>query len=261
MTALAGRRVLVTRPRMQDDPLVDELRRQGAEPVLLPTIDIQPLEDLGQLDIALEELGMDDWIVFTSSSGVAVFFDRLELRGARVPDGVRVAVVGSATGRALQARGLQPDFIPSTFVGAQLGWELPEVSGRRVLLARAAIAREDLAAILSGRGARVNDVPVYDTLPVAPDPTGLAALEAGEVDAATFTSASTVRNFAALLGTRAALLLADVVIACIGPVTSDEARSLGFPVQVEPCEHTIPALVSALEAYLAGAAATEGQRS
>ncbi len=261
MTALAGRRVLVTRPQMADDPLVRALRERGAEPVLLPTIDIQPMEDPGPLDAALAALDSYDWIVFTSGNGVAVFFDRLEQRGQRLAESVRLAVVGSATARALEARGARADFIPSAYVGARLGWELPDVSGRRVLLARAAIAREDLAAILSGRGALVDDVPVYDTLPTLPDPAGLAALEGRAVTAVTFTSASTARNFAALLGCRAAPLLAGVVVACIGPVTSDEARGLGFPVHVEPREHTIPALVDALEAHLAGGAATEGLTS
>ena len=258
MTALAGRRVLVTRPRVADDALVRMLRERGALPVILPMIDIQPVHDLSPLDSALSALESYAWIVFTSGNGVSVFFDRMERRRLAIPSSVQIAVVGSATAKALAARGARTDFVPSAFIGAQLAWELPDVSGRRVLLARAAIAREDLAAILTGRGAVVDDVPVYDTLPTTPDPAGLAALEAGEVDAVTFTSASTARNFTALFGSRATSLLAGMVVACIGPVTSEEVRGLGFPVHVEPREHTIPALVDALESHLARAGVTEG---
>jgi uroporphyrinogen-III synthase len=137
------------------------------------------------------------------------------------------------------------DFVPSEFLGARLGQELGEVHGQRVLFPRAAGAREALALELTRRGAAVEDVIVYETLPASPDPLGLAELEQG-VDAATFTSASTVDNFFRLLDGRAPQLLDGVVIACIGPVTADAARARGLTVQVQPAVHTVPGLVSAL---------------
>jgi uroporphyrinogen III methyltransferase/synthase len=242
---LAGRRVLVTRPGPQAGALVDALRAEGAVTILLPTIAIRPAGDLRPLDAAIARLADYAWLAFTSANGVDVFWDRLRALGTAVPAGVRIAAVGTATARALAERGATVDFVPDEFVGARLGATLPDVEGRRVLLARASLARVELADALAARGALVDDVAVYDTIPEAPDPEGLAAVERG-VDAATFTSASTVRNFATLLGLRARPLLDGVAVACIGPVTADEARSLGFTVHVEPEEHTIPALVRAL---------------
>jgi uroporphyrinogen III methyltransferase/synthase len=248
---LAERYVLVTRPRAQAGALVDALRAEGAVPILLPTIAIRPADDLRPVDAAIARLADYAWLAFTSANGVEAFWDRLRALGAAVPPGVRIAAVGTATARALAERGAAVDFIPDEFVGARLGATLPDIAGRRVLLARAALGREEMADALAARGALVDDVVVYDTIPAAPDPEGLAALERG-VDAATFTSASTVRNFAALLGLRARPLLDGVAVACIGPVTADEARSLGFTVHVEPEAHTIPGLVRALAEHYAG---------
>ena len=124
------------------------------------------------------------------------------------------------------------------------------MTGQRVLLPRAALAREALPVELAQRGAVVEDITVYQTLPVAPDPDGLAELERG-VDVATFTSASTVQNYFALLGERAGRLLDGALVACIGPVTADSARAHGLTVHVQPETHTIPGLVAALEDHLA----------
>lgn len=257
MSPLAGRRVLVTRPRDQAGDLIDALARRGALPILLPTIEIRPVADLAPLDRAIEELERFDWLAFTSANAVAVFYDRLAARRAALPPRIRVAAVGSGTARVLGVRGVAVNFVPSRFTGAQLGRELEPVSGRRVLVPRAARGREDLAAELRRRGARVDDVAVYDTLPAAPDPDGLRELSRG-VDVATFTSGSTVENYFALLGERAARLLDDALVACIGPVTSDVARSLGLRVDLQPEEHTIPGLVEALEHVVGAGALPEG---
>lgn len=217
----------------------------GAHPISFPTIDIRPAQDLAPLDHALSALDRYAWVAFTSANSVAVFFDRLARRAGSVPPGVRIAAVGPGTARALTSRGARVDFVPSEFLGERLGQELGEVDGQRVLFPRAAGAREALALELTRRGAAVEDVVVYETLPAAPDPHGLRELEQG-IDAATFTSASTVDNFFLLLDGRAARLLEGVVIACIGPVTADAARARGLTVHIQPAEHTVPGLVSAL---------------
>lgn len=260
MNGLSGRQVLVTRPRADDDPLVQALGAHGAIPVSFPTIAIRPVDDLRQVDAAIRRLGDYAWIVFTSANAVEVFLDRLARVGQNVPDGVAIAAVGTATAKVLEARGLAVDFIPSQYRGATLGVELPNVAGRRVLLPRAAIARDDLASILTDRGATVDDLPVYDTVPAEPDPEGLARLERGEIDAVTFTSASTVRNLFTLVGARAPHLLRDVVVACIGPVTAEEARAHGLAVDVLPGEYTVQGLADALDEHLARAAARSGSR-
>ncbi len=250
MTSLAGRRVLVTRPRAQGDLLATVLAERGARPILFPTIEIRPADDLAPLDRALAALKDYAWIAFTSANGVEVVFDRLAARGATIPAGVRIAAVGSGTARAAQARGARVDFVPSEFLGERLGQELGDVTGQRVLLPRAALAREALAIELARRGAVVEEITVYHTIPVAPDPNGLAELERG-VDVATFTSASTVRNYFVLLGERAGSLLDGALVACFGPVTADAAAALGLTVHVQPETHTIPGLVAALEEHLA----------
>ena len=249
MTGLSGRRVLITRPRAQADELAAALLARGAKPIHFPTIEIHPVEDLAPLGHALDQLSSYAWIVFTSANGVEVFFDQLAIRRLALPEPVRIAAVGPGTSRAVQARGAAVDFIPSEFLGERLGQELGDVAGRRVLLARARRAREALASELARRGALVDDLPIYDTLPTAPDRDGLGELERG-VDAVTFTSSSTAENFVALLGDRARRLLQGSLVACIGPVTADAARALGLPVHVQPAEHTIPGLVAALEEHL-----------
>lgn len=257
MTALSGRRVLVTRARDQAEVLTRALTERGATPILLPTIEIRPVRDLKPLDRILDTLEAPDWVVFTSVNAVAVCLDRLATRIGVLPPGVRVAAVGTGTARALAARGVGVDFVPSRFTGEQLGHELEPVAGRRVVIPRATRAREELVIELRGRGARVEAVPVYETLPATADARGVRELGRG-VDVATFTSASTVENYVALLGERGVRLLDDALIACIGPVTADAARSRGLPVHVQPDEHTIPGLVAALERAFAGSAVGGG---
>jgi uroporphyrinogen III methyltransferase/synthase len=157
-----------------------------------------------------------------------------------------VAAVGPATAAALGGHGIVPDFVPDEYVGEGLleGLCLRGVGpGTRILLPRALEAREVLPEGLRERGARVDVVPAYRTVPGAGDPTALEALKAGEVDAVTFTSSSTVKGFLDLVGETD---LSGVTIAAIGPVTAETARAAGLEVAVEPAEYTVPALVEAL---------------
>ena len=245
--SLAGRRVLVTRPRDQAAALAQALAARGARAVLFPTIEVQPVADLSLLDRALDHLTTYHWIAFPSPNAVEVVFDRLLARQRRLPQRLRVAAVGPGTAQAIEARGARVDFVPSQFIGEQLGRELTPVAGLRVLLPRAARGREAMAIALTRRGAHVEEVVVYDTLPASVDPQDLVELERG-VDVATFTSPSTVENFFALLGTRAIAVLGHASVACIGPVTASAARAMGLTVHLEPAEHSIPGLVAALDA-------------
>jgi uroporphyrinogen III methyltransferase / synthase len=247
VNGLPGLRVLVTRPRDQAEALAKALAARGARAILFPTIEVRPLEDLSGLDQAIDTLAAYDWITFPSPNAVDVVFDRLLARGARLPTRLRVAAVGPGTAQALGARGARVDFIPSQFLGEQLGRELTPVEGFRVLVPRAARGREELVIELTRRGAIVDEVVVYETLPAAVDPREMEELERG-VDVATFTSPSTVENFFALLGTRAVRVLGGAYVACIGPVTASAARARGLTVHLEPAEHSIPGLVAALEA-------------
>ena len=245
MTPLAGRRILITRPRAQAADLCARLAALGAEPIVFPTIEITPLEDTALLDRAIDQLSTYHWIIFTSVNGVAAFGDRLTAAGkdAQALNGIRVAAIGPATAKALADRGLQPRFIPDEYIAEAIVEGIGEMSGQHILLPRADIAREMLAIELERRGAVVDEITAYRTLPAAPDPTGLTELRRG-VDAITFTSSSTVRNFVALAGRDGHS--PHTVVACIGPITANTARELGFRVDVVATQYTTEGLVQAL---------------
>ena len=238
---LAGKRVVVTRPRAQAAALAEKLAGQGAVPIIFPMIEITPMDDCRPLDAALRQLDQYDWIIFTSVNGVTAVWDRLD---AAWPAALRIAAVGPATARALAARGANAAFMPDEYVAEALAAGLGDVAGQRVLLPHAELAREALADVLRGRGATVDELPVYRTLPAAPDPQGLAEQQRG-VDAITLTSASAARNFARLAPA------APAVVACIGPVTAAAAREAGLPVRVVAAEYTLDGLVAALGDYFA----------
>jgi uroporphyrinogen-III synthase len=247
MAGLAGKRVLVTRPRGQAAALCQRLSALGAVPVLLPTIDIEPPSDPAALQRAARRAGAYDWIVFTSVNGVAAFEAPLwGLNGSAVP---RIAAIGPATARALEARGAPADFVPQEFVAEALAEGLGEVRGLRVLMPRAEEARDVLARELRARGAVVHEVAAYRTRLAAPDESALAELRRG-VDVITFTSSSTVRGFMALLEGLGLRLDPPPLIACIGPVTTATARALGLRVDVTAQTYTGDGLVDAIKAYL-----------
>ena len=239
-------RVLVTRPRHQTEALAELLREAGAEPIVCPLIRVEPLPvDAVKLRRTLERKW--DWFLFTSANGVSGFGASLQQAGLdwRATAGGRLGVMGPGTAAELRARELRVDFAPSRAIAESLAAELPDVAaGTCVLLARAEEAREALPELLRARGAQVEILPVYRTVK---DENGAAAavsaLAAGDVDAVTFTSVSTVHQLVAAAGARA---LVGRLIASIGPITSEAARKHGLSVDVEAAEHTIPGLVSAL---------------
>lgn len=252
---LEGKTVVVTRARAQAGALARLLEDAGAEVLAFPTIEIADPESFEALDEAIRNLDVYGWLVITSANAVERFFTRLWRadKDARHLSGLRVAAVGPATARAIEARGVRADFVPEEHVGEGVldGLLARGVGeGVRVLLPRALDAREVLPEELRAHGARVDVVPAYRTVPGGGDPAVLARLRAGDVDAVTFTSSSTVKNFVRLVGD---LDLGSVIVACIGPVTAQTARELGLAVSVEPEEYTVPALVEALGAHVSRA--------
>jgi len=248
---LIGKHVVVTRAREQADTLVGLLEAAGAEPLVFPSIQTVDPPDVGPLDAAIKALDVYSWVVFTSMNAVERFFARMARadKDARHLYGVRVAAVGPATARALERHGVIADFVPATHVGEGVLEGLRERGageGTRVLFPRALEAREVLPEGLRKRGVRVDVVPAYQTVTGPGDPAVLERLRAGEADAVTFTSPSTVRGFLELTG---GLDLTDLVVAVIGPIAAKAARSAGLRVDVEPTEYTTPALVAALEEY------------
>lgn len=247
---LTGRRVVVTRAAHRAQGLIDRLRAVGAEPIAFPVIAIAPPEPGGALDQAIARLDSYDWIVFTSANGVEQFWARLsQIR--KPSNGVfsqsKLAAVGSATAKALDKRGARVRLVPVDYQAEGILDEIGEVTGQRVLVACADIARPTLSEGLRAMGAIVDRVVAYHTVMAHAGPAAIDALRAG-VDVITFTSSSTVRHFLTLTQ---GVNYGDPLIACIGPVTAATARELGLGVDVVATEHTTEGLLATLQARIA----------
>ena len=249
---LFGKRVLVTRTRTQASSLSDVLTQRGAQPIELPTIEIQPIDDYTELDAALKDALSYDWTVFSSANAVDVVFDRLGALqlDARVLHGVKIAAIGPATRRRLLNRGIIADFMPASFVAEAAISELGVlgINGVRVLLPQAQIARDVLRQGLTELGASVDTISVYRTVTPNDTDNRLKDILAEGIDIATFTSSSTVSNLVELLqGNTSALK--DATIACIGPITAERAVELGLSADIVAAEHTIAGLIEAVESH------------
>jgi len=239
---LFGKRIIVTRAREQASGLVERLHELGAGTVELPVIEIgDPADGGAALRAAAGRVGDYDWVAFTSANAVSRFFAALAEVGSdtRALGGRRVAAIGPGTAEALDAAGVRPDLVPERFVAESLLEEFPDGPGR-VLLPRAAVARDALPAGLAERGWAVDVVEAYRTAVGQPAPEALAG--AATAHAVTFTSSSTVTNYLAVAGD----IPVPPVVACIGPITADTARAAGLTVDVVAAEHTIEGLVTAL---------------
>lgn len=264
---LEGRTIVVTRAANQSKRFVELLQAAGARVLATPTISIEPPPAWGPLDAALDEADRFAWVVFTSVNGVAMVDRRLTARrlGWAVLARARVAAIGPATAEALAEHGLRVEVVPREYRAEGLVEALrPRLAaGDRVLLPRAAQTRDVLVTELTRLGALVREVPAYVTRrPGASGAALRAALAAGDVDAVTFTSSSTARNFAEMFteAERRAWLGA-VTVASIGPITAATAAEYGLPTRVMPSEYTIPALARAIEEYFARHPAAPGRRS
>ncbi len=236
---LAGRTVAVTRARAQASGLAARLRALGAEAVEAPAIRIVALEG------PAPEIDRYDLVCLTSPNGVQWLFERLAADGrdARSFAGVRIAAIGPGTAAALRAHGLIADIVPERFVAEGLVEALADVPVSRVLIARAAEARDVLPDALRERGAEVDVVALYETV-AEPLSDAQRAAVAG-ADYITFTSSSTVRFFFDAVGDGVS---PETRLVSIGPVTSDALRQAGRPPDVEARRHDIDGLVDALVA-------------
>ena len=250
---LFGKRIVVTRAKGQADELSARLRSLGADVVEIPTIEIRPATDYGPLDRAIHDLAAYDWLIFTSVNGVRFFVERLDRsksdwRALRA----RIATIGPATRKAVEALHLKVDLMGAEYVAEGLveAFHTHDLAGKRILLPRAAVARDLVPDALQGLGAAVDVMEAYRTETPAETPELIARM--GKPDCITFTSSSTVRNFIAAEG---AERLQGVRVVSIGPVTSETARSLGLEVTAQALEYTIDGLVEALVGlyYSAGA--------
>jgi uroporphyrinogen III methyltransferase / synthase len=259
---LRGKKILVTRPKHQASRFSALLRAHGAEPIEVPTIQIAPPSSWAALDRAIAALTSYDWLVFTSANGVRSFFTRFEQQRspADLPS-IKCCAIGPETAKQLQARGVRVDVMPTEYraeavVQALSGFPL---QGARVLLPRAAVARDVLPQALTARGAQVEVVEAYRTVLPSDvlEPTVRQLFAQRQIDVVTFTSSSTVTNFAALTReTDLSGLLRDVVVACIGPITAESVRSYGVTPTIVAQDFTTPGLTQAIVEYFEGVEAS-----
>ncbi len=251
-----GKKVVITRASQQADELGTLLYQHGAQPLLYPCIAIAPPEKLSWLDAGLQAAATRefDWLVLTSANAVPVLVQRLQ--ALAIPTQrlayLKVACVGPATAAAVTNQlGLTVQTVPETYVAEALAATFKHRQSARILLLQADIARPVLAQELTRLGALVCSLPAYRTVQGSGGVTLPDLLARQQVDAITFTSASTVTHCLARLEAEGGnpALLADVCLACIGPVTAQALQERGFSVDVSPAEHTLEGLVAGLATY------------
>ena len=252
---LFGKRIVVTRTAEQAGTFTRTLEDRGAVCLSLPVIKIVKPKSYAPLDRAIKRLATYDWAIFTSVNGVEYFFERLYKLGLDLRElkGVKVAAIGPATEKAITGRGIKVDLTPKEFKaeGVLKALTPRRIKGKRFLLPRAEKAREILPHEIRRLGGTIDVAPAYRTI----RPRGVGAelknaLKKGALDAVTFTSSSTVTNFAGLFKKHElAGLLKGVTVACIGPITAKTARENGLTVDLMPKRYTIPALTEALEEF------------
>lgn len=249
---LFGKSLLVPRPVEQGRATAAAIRARGASAQLLPAIDIRDPADPAPLARAIDELGSYDWVLFTSANGATRFTRALGRAGkdARAFASAKIGVIGPKTALALESFGLRADAVAEEFIGEGLARTvLARGTPKRVLLARALVARDVLPDLLREAGASVDVVPVYETVTADGGEALRQRFESGALDVALFTSSSTVNAVVDMLGPNAAALLAKTTVASIGPITSATLRERGIAVDVVASVFTVEGLLDALEAH------------
>ncbi|MBZ5656420.1 MAG: uroporphyrinogen-III synthase [Acidobacteriia bacterium] len=246
---LAGTRILVGRARHQAGSLSTSLRGLGASVIEIPFIEIRKPSTFQPLDDALKSLKTYDWLILTSANGVDAMWNRLrKLRIARKNlKQLQIAAIGPATKKAIVKHGLKVKMVPEEYVAESVVKGLRDkVNGKRVLLVRAKVARDVIPEELRAAGALVDVIEAYETVVPEKSRARLRSLMKNSMrrpHVVTFTSSSTARNFAELLGNARASFLKKVQFASIGPVTSATLRELGLPVAIEAREFTMGGLI------------------
>jgi uroporphyrinogen-III synthase len=255
---LAGRRILITRARHQAGRLAEALEAQGAEVLRLPTIEIVPPDTYSHLDAVLEVISGFDWLIVTSANGAAALADRMQFLRIQATQlqHLQVAAIGPATAVAVGRIGLKVCAMPEEYVAEAVVAMLKEkVAGQRVLLARAAVARDVIPEQLRQCGADIHVVEAYRTI-IPVDSIEQVRTLFGEgkplPDAVTFTSSSTVNNFFALLAAAKIERPQGLKAVSIGPVTTGTLRQHHWEPAREAVKYDIPGVVSACAALMAG---------
>jgi uroporphyrinogen-III synthase len=253
---LAGKRILVTRARHQAGQLSEELAKLGAEAIEIPAIEIVPPASFEALDQALKISKRYEWLIVSSANAVRAMRGRCEALGIEAEQlrHLRVAAVGATTARSLEEWGLTASITPKEYVAESLLEALgDQARGKRVLIVRAAIARDVIPEALKQQGAEVEIAEAYQTvIPERSIEKIRDAFEDGPPDAATFTSSSTVTNFIHLLHAAGYTHRPDGIVAVsIGPITSQTLREQSWEPAAEADPHDVAGLVAATVRALA----------
>jgi len=242
---LKGKKILITRPSIQGEEFETMVREYGGVPVLLPVIDIKPLNFVDKLKKSLEE--KFDWIVFTSANGVRFAFEFVKNHS------VKFCAIGPATAREIRKRNGHVDFVPDEFTAKKIAKSLPVTRGDRVLLLRAKIAPPDLRLGLENRGVFVKEIPIYDTIEKKYSPHEVREKLSPVPDFSTFTSSSTFRSFLNIIKTAGIDprgYFSKTTVAAIGPVTAGTILEEGFEPHIVAQDHTVRGLINAITGYV-----------
>jgi uroporphyrinogen III methyltransferase/synthase len=253
---LFGKKILVTRSIDQAGEFSRLLSERGATAIECPTIHIREPELWGPLDEAIAKLNEYHWLVLSSANAVNYFFQRLATSGldSRALANCKVCTVGHKTAEVLAGYGIKADLIPADYKAEGIVAEFAklDINGLKVLYPRADHVREVIPLELARMGAWVDSPVSYcNVTPAKLPPEAVLALETRSVDCITFTSSSTVRNLATMLGEDRMLdMLKGVAVASIGPITTKTCRALGLKVDIQPEEYTLAAMTDAIEKFL-----------
>ncbi len=247
---LFGQGIVITRPKEQAEEFAQLLRQQGARVIYFPTIKVVPTAAGQKLDQAIGNVEAYQWLIFTSANGARLFFKRFSELGRDIRDlkGVRICTIGPATAVVVEERGIKVDLVPESFVaeGVVRAFQNQGISGQRILLPRAEVARDVIPEGLTQLGAQVDVVNVYRTVSSGVESGGLRGLiSKGDVDVITFTSPSILKNFMEIMG-EDFHLPSSIRIACIGPVTAAAVKKAGLKIDIMPERYTIPGMVEAM---------------
>lgn len=254
---LFAKRIVVTRAREQASRFIAALNELGAECIEFPTIELVPPESWDELDRAIGAIESFQWLIFTSVNGVKFFLKRLKTLGKDIRDlkGLKIGAIGPKTAEIWHGFGIKPDLIPNEYRAEAIvaGLKKRGVEGIKILLPRAASARQVLPDELRKMGAHVEVPPAYHTIKPDHDTVQMGEMfEKGAIDMVTFTSSSTVNNFVQMFeadGQKLQKWMARVAVACIGPITAKTAQENGFTVSLVPPEYTIESLTDSIVQY------------
>ena len=253
---LFGLSIGVTRPEEQANDIADQIVRQGGEPVIMPMIEIRPVEsDLeAEIRATWATLSGIHWLVFTSVNGVSEFFRHLKASGrdARSLHSVKIAVIGTSTAKCLENFGLCADLVPAEFRAETLGAELARVAkDQTVLWVRASRGRNVLPEILAKSGIRLKQLVVYENRDVTSLSMDVVArLRSGALTWVGLSSPSIVRRFAALLQS-AGIMPSELQtkLASISPVTTAAATDCGLTIACEASPSTWQGILDSVKKH------------